>query len=74
MRNLKFIKSFVFNYAQYEIADENSNRGILNVNYRDNKFTIEDISGKFSKKLISETTKVAKDLLQRKHGVNFANK
>jgi len=74
MKNLKFIKSFVFNYAQYEIADENSNKGVLKVNYKDNKFTIEDISGGLSKKLITETTKVARDLLQRKHGVNFANK
>jgi len=71
MKDLKYIKSFVFDYAQYEIADENGNTGILKVNYKNNKFEVVTSS---SGELKSEAAKIAKDLLQRKHGVNFAGK
>ena len=73
MKNLKYIKSFVFDYAQYEVADESGNKGLLKVYYKTNTFDVET-AGLNGKKLKTEASKIAKDLLKRKHGVNFAGK
>jgi len=72
MKNLKSIKSFLFNYAQYDIADKHGNKGVLKINYKDNSYDIE--LGIDDSALRVEVVTVAKDLLERKHGINFANK
>jgi hypothetical protein len=73
MKNLKSIKSFVFNYAQYEIADAAGNKGLLKVNYKDNTYIVDFNSASKSRDVKTEAGLIAQDLLQRKHGVNFAN-
>ena len=72
MKNLKYITNFVFDKAQYEISDRNGNFGLLKIDYKNNKYDFKTVQK--SIKLIKEADRVAKDLLKRKHGVNFANK
>jgi len=71
MINNKRIKSFMFDYAQYEIEDINKNKGLLIVNYKDNKYNYIGSSDKY---LLIEISKIATDLLAKKHKVNFAEK
>jgi hypothetical protein len=71
MKNLKNINSFVFNYAQYEITDISGNRGLLKIDYKNKTHSYEGIA---DQDLTLELNKIARDLLSRKHGVNFANR
>lgn len=67
---VKFIKSFMFQLAEYKISD-GERSVILKINYQANKFSIEhqtQISDTFK----NELEEIAKDLLLRKHAVNFA--
>ena len=59
--------------AQYRIEDAES-AIVLNINYRDNTFEIETQSEFVSDSLKNEVEEVARDLLSRKHGKNFAEK
>jgi hypothetical protein len=73
MQNLKYIKSFTFDKAQYEVSDGNGGRATLKINYRKNIFEIDEKSS-LSSLFINELKAIAHDLLKRKHGVNFAEK
>ena len=74
--DFKNIKSFKFDKAQYFVGDGRGNELLLKVNYKDNKFDLEakKTNGGGMKVLQNAVAIVAKDLLKRKHGVNFADK
>jgi hypothetical protein len=67
------IKAFLFNQAEYRISDGES-EVLLRVDYANNAFVIEEIGKNADRKLKTEITEIAQDLLKRKHGVNFAER
>lgn len=73
MKNLKYIKSFFFDRAQYLIDDELGHKGVLIIDYKNNVYEIK-VTGDNADDLVSEASDVAEDLLSRKHDVNFASK
>ncbi len=60
------ITKFYFDSAKYLVGDD-EDEGLLAIDYKNNKFS-------YSGKLKKEVGKIAKDLLKRKHNVNFADK
>jgi len=70
MEKLTKLKSFMFDKAQYQVVDRLGNTGLLKVNYKDKKFEIMGDIESDSKK---ELTEFANTILDKKHGVNFAN-
>lgn len=73
MKKLIHTKSFLFEKAQYVLSDSKGNSLLLTVDYKKNKhadLVIKKNGGGY-KKLQREAGKVAKDLLERKHKVNF---
>lgn len=68
------IKEFVFGTAEYFISDGNGDKVKLKVNYFDNYFEIVGLGELENSEFRKEVAKKAKDLLKRKHGVNFAKK
>jgi hypothetical protein len=73
MKNQKHIKSFIFDYAQYQLGDNSNGSVLLQVDYTNNKYKLKS-TGVVNHSLDTEAKKIARDLLKRKHGVNFANK
>lgn len=67
------IQKFIFHMAQYRIEDHDS-AILLMINYLDNTFEIEEQSELVSVSFQNEAEEVARDLLSRKHGKNFAEK
>lgn len=70
------VKTFLFNKAQYRVGDEKGNQILLKIDYWNNSFEIETLkNGKsgflFLKK---EGKRIAKDLLNKKHKVNFSDR
>ncbi len=74
MKKLTFTKSFKFNYAQYDLADNHGYRALLKINYKDNDYelVLKDLAA-VPQEFAAELHDIAKDLLQRKHDVNFAD-
>jgi hypothetical protein len=66
-----YIQSFLFNNAIYDITDRNNNQAQLIVNYKDNSYVIKK-DNEVTEEAMEELKEIAKDLLQRKHGVNIA--
>ncbi len=64
------LKKFLFDIAKYKAVDENGTKILLVVDYKNNSFSFE---GKGTAKLRRELSLIAKDLLKRKHNVNFAD-
>lgn len=60
------ITKFYLDKASYSVGNDKTD-AMLVVDYKNNMFS-------YSGKMKNEVDKVAKDLLQRKHGVNFADK
>lgn len=67
----KYIKSFEFDTAQYIVSDGKVSFR-LKVFYKDNYFHLEPIAKEIPAYLSAEISDIAKDLLERKHGRNFA--
>lgn len=61
----------LFDYAQYHFYDAKGNHILLKVHYRENSFEIEK-DGNVQNAFREEVSQFARDLLARKHGVNFA--
>ena len=74
MTNSKKIKDFYFVKAQYQVGDGNGNSALLTVDYKDNTFRIESTEKTHNLKFASHVKEVGRDLLKRKHGVNFADR
>jgi hypothetical protein len=74
LKKLIYTKSFVFEKARYVLSDGKGNRLLLTVDYKNNKHAdvvIKKNGGGYME-LQKEAGKVARDLLERKHKVNFA--
>lgn len=74
MQKPKYIKSFLFDVARYRLSDGAGDEVLLHVNYYGNSFYIEDKGKTVNDNFRNEVGEVAKSLLARKHGVNFAKK
>jgi len=70
---VQHIQKFIFQIAHYWLEDAESAL-LLKINYRDNTFEIEAQTDRVSNSLRNEAEEVARDLLSRKHGKNFAEK
>lgn len=73
MNDLKFIKSFLFDYAQYYLEDVKGDKIVLKINYKENNYSVTRLEGDFHGKFKKEVNALAKSLLGRKSGVNRAN-
>lgn len=71
MTDLKYIKGFYFDFAQYHLLDKSGKKVKLKINYKDNKFEIEHGS-KLNSSFQKEVEKLANSLLDRKSKVNRA--
>ncbi|OGY40359.1 MAG: hypothetical protein A2570_03735 [Candidatus Brennerbacteria bacterium RIFOXYD1_FULL_41_16] len=74
MIDIKHIKTFIFNHAQYKMSDEKGNEIILKIDYKNNSYSLKNISKTVNKSFRTEARMIARDLLRRKHGINFADK
>lgn len=74
MRNLKQVTSFVFGKASYHVQGKNGEEIILTIDYKNNGFSIKNVSSVQDPNFALEVKGIATDLLSRKHAVNFANK
>jgi hypothetical protein len=72
MKDLKFIKSFVFDFAQYYLEDESGNRIVLKINYKENNYNVYGLDKAYSREFGKEVNELAKSLLGRKSGINRA--
>jgi hypothetical protein len=70
----KFINTFYFNTAQYDLKDKWGNRISLEVDYKNNRYTAKkkEVKNGNYKKMEEEAGIIAKDLLKRKSGKNLA--
>jgi len=76
LKNFIYTKSFTFEKAQYRLSDNNGNDILLEVDYENNKYSntaLMNSNGGYGG-LKKEAEKIAKDLLRRKHKVNFVKK
>lgn len=74
MKVFKHVKSFIFNKASYELSDGNGNEALVKIDYKNKEFEINTnglVNGEKAQ-LKREAVGIAKDLLKRKSGVNFA--
>ncbi len=71
LRKVKYIKEFIFDKAQYHVYDENKNRVLLKIDYKENSYEINGFQ-KVPEDFVKEVTDVAISLLKKKHGVNRA--
>ena len=65
----KYIRSFIFDRAQYYVSDEKGTMILLKINYKENNFTLEKTK-RVSEDFTKEIEEVAEGLLKKKHGVN----
>ncbi len=72
MQTSDIINKFLFQLARYKIGGTNGASVILTVNYQDNLFKITRTSGAPNERFLNEVKSLARDLLRRKHNVNFA--
>lgn len=74
MKQLENVKQFMFESAQYYVSDGDGDRVILRVDYKNNSYSIEEKGGTLNPAFRQDISQVAADLLQRKHGENFARR
>ncbi len=70
------ISKYYFDRAQYVVGDDFGNEVMLVIDYRNNKFQTKVVKQQDDRinNLKRDISPVAKDLLARKHGINFAKK
>jgi len=73
---MKHITKFFFDRAVYCVGDDRGNKILLIVNYTKNRYKLVELNteGSSLAELKGYSAKVAKNLLLRKHNINFANK
>ena len=69
-----YIDSFRFKQAEYSIGDGNGAEVILRMDYKNNSFELRGNNTTANKHFLEEVQQIAHDLLERKHGVNFAER
>lgn len=70
MQKLKKIKKFIFDKAQYQVSDSYGNSGLLQVDYKRNSYKL--VGAVLEENAEAEIKLFAQELLERKHGKNFA--
>ena len=72
----KNVTSFFFSKAEYYVGDENGNKVLIKVDYRNSKFAFRILQRRSVGIVVlkNEAGKFAQDLLKRKSKVNFAAK
>lgn len=75
MKSLKNIKIFKFDYAQYVFEDSLGNNGVLQVDYKNNKYKTRSLNPneELDPASVIEISDFAEELLYRKRNVNFAS-
>lgn len=73
MEDLKVIKSFVFDFAQYYLEDAFGDKIVLKINYKENNYSVNRLEGEFKGMFKKEVEELARSLLSRKSGVNRAS-
>ena len=74
MQNFKSIKTFIFDSAQYHLGYGNRDEVLLKIDYKNNKYSLKNKGKIQNANFRREINVVARDLLLRKHGVDFAKK
>jgi hypothetical protein len=74
MKQLKNVKEFMFESAQYYVSNDGGDKIILQVDYKNNEYYIKEVGGVLNPAFRKDISVVAADLLQRKHGTNFAKR
>jgi hypothetical protein len=69
----KYIKKFIFDRASYTVGSDDLSL-TLKVNYKKKSFALKNADGKIPEELRREISTIAKELIIRKHEVNFAGK
>ncbi len=73
MKQTKSVQEFIVGAAHYYVSSPDGSSAVLRIDYRGNTFTIERRSKRLSRLFRLEASEIAQDLLQRKHGVNYAD-
>jgi hypothetical protein len=66
------IETFNFKSAEYSMVGKHGDAAILRVDYEHNSFELVKRSGSLADDFQREATRIAHDLLSRKHGINVA--
>jgi len=66
------ITKFEFNLARYIVANEEGSELILEIDYKNKTFKVSVLSGAKEPLFMNEVERIAKGLIERKHGENFA--
>lgn len=72
MKQTESIQGFVIGAAHYYVSSSEGEEVTLWVHYQDNTYIVEKRSESLSRMFEQEVSRIAQDLLNRKHGVNFA--
>ena len=72
MTHFSTITSFTFGHAVYYASDGAGDSVVLRVYYARNRFRIESRGQRVNPDFRAELAAFARDMLRRKHGVNFA--
>lgn len=72
--NFLTVQSFTFKNAVYYASDGFGDTVALRIYYARNKYRIQSLGTVVNNSFRQELSNFAKDLLERKHGVNFATK
>jgi hypothetical protein len=72
MKQTTYIKHFYFGNAVYHVSDGVGDEVVLRVNYKENSFLLESVSGEPNAAFRKEVREFAGDLLSRKHKTDFA--
>lgn len=72
MKDLKYIKKFIFAFAEYYLSDGEGDKVILKVDYKKNDYLVEYTGKTINQNFRSEVNQIAQTLLKRKSGVNRA--
>lgn len=73
MKQTESIQGFIIGAAHYYVSSTEGEEVILWVHYQNNTYVLEKKSKLLSRVFEQEVAKIAQDLLDRKHGVNFAS-
>lgn len=69
----KYIKKFIFDKAQYYVGDGNGNEVLLKINYYNKTYRLHTKTKITDQKFENDLKGIAEELLERKHGKNFAS-
>jgi len=73
MKDLKYIKSFVFDFAQYYLDDASGDKIMLKINYKENNYSVYKQGNIYNANFRKEVDDLAKSLLGKKSGINRVN-